>query len=140
MALAIQILRTANSLESAARRAFKDLGLTPAQFNVLNIVADFPAGVPLFVVADELLVDRSNITGLVKHLVGDGLLGLADSPTDGRQKLAHLTPKGRRLWQKANAVYLAGLEQVAQAVGKKHLAALLASLKQVEESADDLYR
>lgn len=140
MAIAIHILRAANSLESAARRAFKPHGISPAQFNVLNIVSEFEAGVSFSAVADELLVDRSNVTGLVKRMVADGLLAVSASPTDGRQKVLQFTPRGRRVWRKTQDIYETGLAQLVEALGPTQLPVLLQGLKQIEETADGLYR
>jgi DNA-binding MarR family transcriptional regulator len=140
MTLAIQILRTASSLEAAARRAFKDLDVSPAQFNVLNIVSDYENGVSFTEVADQLLVDRSNVTLLVRRLVSDGLLGVTPSATDGRQKILQLTPAGRKLWKRADKFYQEGLAKIAKSLGAGEVNAIMTGLRRIEELANELHR
>jgi len=140
MTLAVQVLRAASSLESAARRAFKDIGLSPAQFNVLNIVSDHPDGISFTEVADQLLVDRSNITLLVRRLVSDGLLEVTPSPVDGRQKVLRLTAVGTRKWKQADRLYREGLERVTKELGVAATKAVNESLRRVEAVANELFR
>lgn len=140
MNLAIQILRAASSLEAAGRRAFKDLGLSPAQFNVLNIVSDFEDGVSFSAVADQLLVDRSNVTLLVRRLVADGFLEVTPSPTDGRQKILRLTAEGRKQWKRADKFYQEGLARVTKALGVAEVKSILEGLRQIEQVANQLHR
>ena len=73
MHLALQILTTAQALEKAAQRIFRPHGLTAAQFNVLSLLSDQPGGMRASELASALIVDPSNVTGLLKRMKKDGL-------------------------------------------------------------------
>jgi DNA-binding MarR family transcriptional regulator len=112
MDLAVRIMKTALHLEKAAQRIFHPIGLTPAQFNVLNVVSDQPEGVKLSDLAQLLLVDRSNVTGLVKRLKARGCLLEVATPGDLRQRRIRLSGKGRKIWEQAVVVYRRNLRRL----------------------------
>ena len=131
MTLVLQILATARALEKAGQRLFRPFGLSVAQFNVLNLLADHPAGRPASHLAEALLVDPSNVTGLLNRLVRAGHLEERANPQDGRQRVVALSPAGRRLWARAAAAYadqLAAFEARFAARPRKVAAALLAEM------------
>ena len=117
MPIALQVLATAQALEKAAQRTFKPLGLTPAQFNVLNLLAAQPAGVRASDLARALIVDRSNVTGLLKRMKKDGLLREVPTAHDRRQRVVALSPKGRASWGAANPAFEKGLVACDAAIG-----------------------
>ncbi|HZP61194.1 MAG TPA: MarR family transcriptional regulator [Opitutaceae bacterium] len=105
MHLVLHVLSTAQALEKAGQRIFKPHGLTVAQFNVLNLLAARPEGMRASDLAKALVVDPSNITGLLKRLNRAGYLQELASPTDARQRIVALSGKGRRLWRQAHPAY-----------------------------------
>ena len=113
MQLALQIFQTAQGLEQAARRLLAPLGLTLAQFNVLNLLADQPDGMRGKDLAGALIVDPSNITGLLRRMARDGLVRNLPNAHDRRQRIVALTPAGRRKWQKALGPYEANLRELS---------------------------
>lgn len=138
MHLALQILLTAQGLEKAAQRVFRPHGLTPAQFNVLNLLADQPTGLRASALADALIVDRSNITGLLKRMKKDGLLHQVENPEDRREHVVALSPRGRKLWQEAGREYERCLAALDAAL--PHAQTLIAekALQQVAQTAANL--
>ena len=112
MDLAVRIMKTALHLEKAAYRIFLPIDLTPAQFNVLNLVSDQPEGVKLTDLANLLLVDRSNVTGLVKRLKARGFLLEVATPGDLRQRRIRLSGKGREMWERAVVLYRRNLRRL----------------------------
>jgi len=113
MQVALQIFQTAQGLEQAARRLLAPLGLTLAQFNVLNLLADQPDGMRGKDLAGALIVDPSNITGLLRRMARDGLVRNLPNAHDRRQRIVALTPAGRRKWQKALGPYEANLRELS---------------------------
>ena len=112
MHLALQVLATARTLEQAGQRLFQPHDLTVAQFNVLHLLADQPAGLRASDLAAALVVDPSNITGLLKRMSAAGLLKELPSPTDGRQRIVTLSAKGRRLWEPSHREYRRRLDRI----------------------------
>ena len=101
MHLALRVLVAAQALEKAAQRMLKPHGVTPAQFNVLHILADQPKGMRSSDLARTLIVDPSNITGLVKRMREEDFLVELENSADRRQHIVGLSPKGRRIWKAA---------------------------------------
>lgn len=135
LALVAAVLGTAEAFLRESQRLFRPLGLTGAQFNVLNILARSGAGVSQRVLSDELLVDRSNVTGLLDRMEKSGWVRRADHPEDRRVYLITLTPAGRALWEKASPLYLEVVAQVTGKVGASEAAACLATLRLLEAGA-----
>jgi len=70
----LQLLRTADSILDASRTFFAPWDLSPSQFNVLNLLYGLPEGVSQTDVGRQLIVHRSNVTGLVDRLEKRGLV------------------------------------------------------------------
>lgn len=70
--------------------------LTIAQFDALSAIARHePDGTPK-AIADELLVTRGNVTGLLTRLRDRGLIRTRQNAQDGRSFHCQLTAEGRR--------------------------------------------
>lgn len=70
--------------------------VTPIQWGVLTIVAT-TSDVGHVEIADELGLDRSNVSNVVARLTRRGLLLQSGSKKDRRKKSIRITPAGRRL-------------------------------------------
>lgn len=112
MHLVLQVLTAAQAFEKTGQRLFKRHGLTLAQFNVLNLLADAPEGRRASVLAQALIVDASNVTGLLKRMKADALVQEHANTADRRQHVVGLTAKGRKAWRSANREYRVSLDGV----------------------------
>ncbi|MBX3734761.1 MAG: MarR family transcriptional regulator [Verrucomicrobiae bacterium] len=92
----LQLLRTSEAIWSASRQFFEPWGLTPAQFNLLNLLSETGDGLTQSDLSRELLTHRSNITGLVDRLEARGLVQRREQSGDRRAWRVVLTPDGRR--------------------------------------------
>src|SRR5256885_1184484 len=92
----LQVLRAAESLWNASRIFFHRWDLSPSQFNVLNLLSDQPGGCPQIELSRQLIMHRSNITGLVDRLEARGLVKRYDVQSDRRVYRVVLTGGGRR--------------------------------------------
>ena len=110
MHLALEVLAAARALEKAGQRFFRSRGLSNAQFNVLNILSDAPAGMRASDLARVLVVDPSNVTGLLRRMKLEGYLKELDNQSDRRSHVVGLTVKGQRAWQAALGDYHRALE------------------------------
>jgi DNA-binding MarR family transcriptional regulator len=135
MHIALQIFHTAQCLEQAARRTFAPHGLTLAQFNVLNLLSDQPRGLCAKDLAGALIVDPSNITGLLRRMARDGLVRNLPNTTDRRQRIVALTPAGRRKWRKALGSYEANLRELSAALPPGEAEAVGTVLDRLREKA-----
>lgn len=128
----LQLLRTADVIWDASRAFFERWEITPAQFNLLNLLADVPEGRTQSDLSRELLTHRSNITGLVDRLEARGWVKRREQAGDrrawrvmltavGRRRVADILPHyhraAERLWEGARPAeprqMLDGLERIA---------------------------
>ena len=58
----IQLLRTAEELWNASRVFFARWELSPSQFNLLNVLTEFPDGCTQSDLSRQLIMHRSNVT------------------------------------------------------------------------------
>lgn len=134
-ALVVAVLSTADAFLRESQRLFRPLGLTGAQFNVLNLLADAADGMSQRELGDRLLVDRSNVTGLLDRMEKAGWVQRKDHPDDRRVYLVTLTPAGRALWAKANALYLDVIAQVTSGLPAKRMDECTEVLTRLEKNA-----
>ncbi len=125
----IELLRTAETLWNASRVFFDQWDLSPSQFNVLNVLYEQPEGCTQVSLSRQLIMHRSNITGLVDRLEARGLVRRQESPGDRRAFNVVLTPAGRKLvlsiqphYYKAAEIVWSGIpvERARQILGELH--------------------
>lgn len=130
--LVIQVMSVANVMVKESHRLFRPHGLSEAQFNVLNVLGPEPAGLSQRALSDVLVVDRSNITGLLDRMAQSGWVKRADHPSDRRVYVVTLTAEGRKLWQKVLPEYIAAVGRVTATVPAADLKRALGTLQQLE--------
>jgi DNA-binding MarR family transcriptional regulator len=129
------IVATADVFLRESARLFRPHGLTAAQFNVLNLLAarEQAAGFSQRELADALVVDRSNVTGLVDRMESAGLVRRENDAADRRVYRVRLTAAGKKLWQKVAPGYAEVVGQVTARLTEKAMrdtAGLLATLRE----------
>jgi DNA-binding MarR family transcriptional regulator len=108
----VQVLRTADILWNASRAYFARWDLSPSQFNVLKLLADFPQGCAQVELSRQLLMHRSNVTGLVDRLEGRGLVQRRADAEDRRAYLVRITSAGEELLESILPHYYRAAEAV----------------------------
>lgn len=130
-----QTLRTASVLVRESRRLFRPAGLTEAQFNVLNVLGGADEGLTQRELSDILVVDRSNVTGLLDRMESAGWVRRSDHAGDRRAWRVQLTPKGRRLWQSVLPAYRRAVLAAVRPIAGGDVKTALDVLKQLEDQA-----
>jgi DNA-binding MarR family transcriptional regulator len=133
--LVTAILATADAFLRESHRLFRPYGLTGAQYNLLNVVAESPAGLSQRELSDHLVVDRSNVTGLLDRMEKAGWVKRTDHPADRRVYRIVLTPAGRKLWGRVTPRYLDVVRQVTRGIPERRLRESVALLRQLEHAA-----
>lgn len=93
-----------SAYQACARRYAQMLmhfDLTIAQFDVLSAIRKYGEDATPKAIANELLVTRGNITGLVNRLAERDLIRTRQHATDGRSFCCELTESGHRLLAEA---------------------------------------
>ncbi len=131
----IQLLRTAENLWNASRVFFTRWDLSPSQFNLLNVLTDFPDGCTQSDLSRQLIMHRSNVTGLVDRLEERGLVARKENTDDRRAWLVVLTPAGRKLLAEIFPHYYAAAEQVWGKLPADRAKRLVTELGVISENA-----
>ena len=129
------VLTTADVFLREGQRLFRPHGITAAQYNVLSALAEEWEGLSQRELGDVLVVDRSNVTGLVDRMEKAGWVRRADDPADRRVYRVKLTPAGRTLWEKISPAYEAVVMQVVAGISVAQAETTLATLMQLQAGA-----
>ena len=131
----LQLLRTADTVWNASSIFFERWDLSPSEFNVLNLLRATPDGLSQTDLSRELIMHRSNLTGLVDRLEKRGLAARHDVAADRRAYRVVLTRAGLRLVKHILPYYYKGAERIWAALPAKRAAALRTDLHQAAENA-----
>ena len=133
--LVAAVMTTADAFLRESQRLFRPLGATGAQYNVLNILMSHPAGMSQRELGDLLVVDRSNVTGLLDRLEKNGLVRRQDDPDDRRVYQILITPAGSARWEKLHPLYLAAVERITRGLNEKQMQTAHQILRHLEAGA-----
>jgi len=133
--LTVAVMATADAFLRESHRLFRPHGLTGAQYNVLNILAAKPKGISQRELGDVLVVDRSNVTGLLDRMGHAGWVRRADDPSDRRAYRVVLTPEGRQLWAKVRPLYLEVVAQLTRGLSAGQIHTSLETLCHLQAGA-----
>jgi len=131
----IELLRTAETVWEGSRVFFGRWDLSPSQFNVLNLLRLNPDGLSQTDLSRQLIMHRSNLTGLVDRLEQRGLLKRKDVAADRRAYRVVLTASGSALLREILPRYYRGADELWAHLPAKRAAALLDDLRQVARNA-----
>jgi DNA-binding MarR family transcriptional regulator len=131
----LELLRTADTIWNASRVFFEQWDLSPSQFNVLNLLRLNPDGLSQTELSRQLIMHRSNVTGLLDRLERRSLVTRRDVAADRRAYNVVLTPAGVELLRDIMPKYLKEAAQVWEHVPARRAAELVADLQQVAQNA-----
>ena len=107
----LAVVRAYQACNRRYARLLEAFGLTVTQFDVLTAVRALgPEAVP-GAIADQLVVTRGNVTGVLHRLQEHGLLTTRAHARDGRSFICQLTPKGETLLLRARTAAAAFIEE-----------------------------
>lgn len=110
----VTVVRAAERLHKEADRFFRNYGISVAQFNLLVILAENPAGLPQSEIGTLLVVSRANVSGLVRRVGRLGLCRIESDPLDGRVKKVKATTAGKRLLDRIDAPYFKEINRLTR--------------------------
>lgn len=131
----IQTLRTSNTLLRESRRLFRPHGLTDAQFNVLNVLGTNDKGLTQRELGDILVVDRSNVTGLLDRMEAAGWVRRVAVLGDRRAWRVQLTGAGTRLWRTVAPLYERAVAEAVRPIGATNIRTAIQALAELEDRA-----
>jgi len=131
----MELLRTADTVWNASRVFFERWDLGPSQFNVLNLLHLNPGGLSQTDLSRQLIMHRSNLTGLVDRLEKRGLVARREVAADRRAYSVVLTAAGARLLRDILPRYYQEAARVWDRLSVRRAAELIADLQQVAVNA-----
>ncbi|HNT33533.1 MAG TPA: MarR family transcriptional regulator [bacterium] len=129
----LNVLMTAGMMTREGDRILRPFGMTGAQLNVL-ILLGYQAHQGCMTqsdLADKLLVNRSNVTGLVDRMQRAGWVERIPDPQDRRVNLLRLTTKGRGILEKVEPVYFERIHSVMNCITPNEQKELCTMLERV---------
>ena len=102
------LVECARSFEHCSGAHVRELGLTPAQFDIIATLGNTD-GMSCKELGEKTLITKGTMTGVLDRLQRKGLLSRHDSPEDGRRWLTKLTVKGQTLFDEIFPKHLAHL-------------------------------
>lgn len=104
MAVVTAVMRVQQIFLARTDEVLKPLGLTFARYEVLMLLLFSQRGrLPLGKIGERLQVHAASVTNAIDRLEREGLVERIPNPDDGRGTLARITPKGKRLAERATA-------------------------------------
>ena len=134
----MELLRTADTVWNASRVFFERWDLSPSQFNVLNLLHLNPGGLSQTDLSRQLIMHRSNLTGLVDRLEKRGLVARREVAADRRAYSVVLTAAGARLLRDILPRYYEEAARVWDRLPARRAAELIADLQQVAHNAEHI--
>jgi len=126
-----RVRRAARALTDAYDGALKPLDLKVTQFSLLRTVARM--GTPsLTGLAQEMALDRSTLGRNVGVLQRQGLVHLSEG-SDLRERTVSLTPRARRLLERAVPLWERAQQRVERSLGTQGVSTLFDLLAKREE-------
>ena len=134
----MELLRAADTVWDASRIFFERWDLSPSQFNVLNLLRLNPDGLSQTDLSRQLIMHRSNLTGLVDRLEKRGLVARREVAADRRAYSVVLTPAGTRLLREILPRYYEEATRVWDRLPARRATELIADLQQVTRNVKQI--
>lgn len=126
----LQILSLESTIFSKLNQVLgAKFGLSVAKFEFLAQVERYPEGISLGTISSNLRVSSGNVSGLVRRILADGLITKKMSKEDRRSFIVKFSPKGKELFDQANAIHAETLEECFAEISSDELDASLVALK-----------
>ena len=119
---------------SRTAEVLASVGLTTALFALLNVISAREGAIQQEL-GSALGIDRSTMVSLIDQLESAGLAKRTPSPTDRRAREIAITPKGRRLLQRARGLIAQVEDEVLAGLTADERGKLLALLRRALDSA-----
>jgi DNA-binding MarR family transcriptional regulator len=115
------------AFERTSGRHVREMGLTPAQFDIVVTLGDTP-GMTFKELGEQTLITKGTLTGVIDRLEERGSVVREPSPVDGRSTLVRLTPAGEALYRSVFPKHIGHLRSYLGDIGAGELDALDAHL------------
>ncbi len=130
----LRLLTCSTLIEGRVRRNLREVfATTLPRFDILAQLDRAPTGLTMGELSRRLMVSSGNVTGVINHLVSEGLVDRRPGSRDRRVQVVCLTAKGRKNFArmaKVNQDWMTGLSDGLNRTKTRELFDLLGELKQ----------
>ncbi len=131
----LNILYTAMILYKASYVYFRKYGITDAQFNVLiQLQYGKGEGLSQIDLVKRLVVNKSDMTGIIDRLEKAGLVMRENHPKDRRVNMIKITRKGRETVNRIEPGYFTGVKKIMSGLSQKNMDTVLKSMEKIREN------
>ena len=117
----LNLLWTSNLVKRNGKKFFQNYLSSDAQFNVLAILYDSKENLSQKDLSNKLMVDKSNITGLLDRLEKSNFIARIPVAVDRRKYHIVLTEEGKNIVEKIDPVYKSTIDNLTKDFTKKEL-------------------
>lgn len=121
----MSVLWTASVLKKNAKHVFSDHLASDAQFNILSLLRDTDEDLSQNDLSRLLLVDKSNITGLIDRLEKQGFIERLKVEGDRRKYHIGLTESGRKVVDELDEMYMEKIHMITKNFSEKECETLI---------------
>jgi DNA-binding MarR family transcriptional regulator len=118
-----KVRRLARRVTQIYDRVLAPSGLRVTQFSLLSRLL-WNGAMPMRQLSSSLDMDRTTLTRNLKPLIEAGLISLAPSKTDARQREAQLTATGRARLDQAKKLWRRAQNEINQTIGPSQIESL----------------
>jgi len=129
------LIESARGFERCSGLHVRELGLTPAQFDIVATLGN-TEGMTCKELGQKTLITKGTLTGVLDRLADKGLLERTASPDDGRSWITRLTPSGQKLFEKIFPLHLQHLEPLFSSFSDSELATMQQQLQRLRAAFD----
>jgi DNA-binding MarR family transcriptional regulator len=131
----LNIVLTGTLLVKEGQRIVRPYGITEAQFNILMLLKHQSADGTMSQTAlgNMLLVNRSNVTGLIDRMEQSGLVRRAADSGDRRVNKVEITGKGQQVLATVQETYYTRIKEIMSALYPEELNHLCTALERIRE-------
>lgn len=103
-----ELMECARGFERYSGAHVRELGLTPAQFDIIATLGN-TQGMTCKELGEKTLITKGTMTGVLDRLEGKGLLNRHPCAEDGRSWIAKLTPAGQTFFEQIFPAHMKSL-------------------------------
>ena len=121
------------AFERTSGRHVREMGLTPAQFDIVVTLGDTP-GMTFKELGEQTLITKGTLTGVLDRMEARGLITRKADCDDARRSHVALTRKGTVLFEDVFPKHLQHLQRAFGRLSDSELKHLRASLSQLQDA------
>lgn len=129
--LVIALSRATTGLHRGASRNMKENGLTPSQFEVLEVLYHKGA-MKVCEIKEKILASSGNMTVILANLEKDGFIGRIMCETDRRSFILDITEKGKAVMDRTFPLHIAYLEDTLKNLNDSEKREIIRLLKKMQ--------